>query len=77
MEKINQQAQEALDFVGIQLSAETRVFDLSRTEKALLAIARAIAINAEILVLDEPTASLPASDVEHLFVVLNRLRSQG
>ncbi|WP_373752021.1 ATP-binding cassette domain-containing protein [Jeotgalibaca porci] len=55
--KIQEQAQQALDFVGIQLSADTRVFDLSRTEKALLAIARAIAINAEILVLDEPTAS--------------------
>ncbi|MCT8546456.1 sugar ABC transporter ATP-binding protein [Glaesserella parasuis] len=75
--KIREQAQQALDFVGIQLSADTRVFDLSRTEKALLAIARAIAINAEILVLDEPTASLPASDVEHLFTVLNRLRDQG
>ena len=75
--KIREQAQKALDFVGIQLSADTRVFDLSRTEKALLAIARAIAINAEILVLDEPTASLPASDVEHLFTVLNRLRDQG
>lgn len=75
--EIRKQAQKALDFVGIQLSADTRVFDLSRTEKALLAIARAIAINAEILVLDEPTASLPASDVEHLFTVLNRLRSQG
>ncbi|VGM95949.1 Ribose import ATP-binding protein RbsA [uncultured Avibacterium sp.] len=75
--KINQQAQQALDFVGIKLSAETRVFDLTRTEKALLAIARAIAVDAEILVLDEPTASLPASDVEHLFSVLNRLRSKG
>lgn len=76
-EKVREQSQKALDFVGIQLSADTRVFDLSRTEKALLAIARAIAINAEILVLDEPTASLPASDVEHLFTVLNRLRDQG
>lgn len=76
-QQIRKQAQKALDFVGIQLSADTRVFDLSRTEKALLAIARAIAINAEILVLDEPTASLPASDVEHLFTVLNRLRTQG
>ncbi|QIM61906.1 sugar ABC transporter ATP-binding protein [Pasteurellaceae bacterium Orientalotternb1] len=75
--EIRRQAQQALDFVGIQLSADTRVFDLSRTEKALLAIARAIAVNAEILVLDEPTASLPASDVEHLFTVLNRLRDQG
>ncbi|MBF0785042.1 sugar ABC transporter ATP-binding protein [Muribacter muris] len=75
--KIREQAQRALDFVGIELSAQTRVFDLSRTEKALLAIARAIAVNAEILVLDEPTASLPADDVAHLFNVLNRLRSQG
>ncbi|QGM80032.1 sugar ABC transporter ATP-binding protein [Otariodibacter oris] len=75
--KIREQAQQALDFVGIQLSADTRVFDLSRTEKALLAIARAIAIKAEVLVLDEPTASLPASDVEHLFTVLNHLRSEG
>ncbi len=75
--KVREQSQKALDFVGIKLSADTRVFDLSRTEKALLAIARAIAVNAEILVLDEPTASLPASDVEHLFTVLNRLRSQG
>lgn len=76
-QQIRKQAQQALDFVGIKLSADTRVFDLSRTEKALLAIARAIAINAEILVLDEPTASLPASDVAHLFTVLNRLREQG
>ncbi|PJG84252.1 sugar ABC transporter ATP-binding protein [Conservatibacter flavescens] len=75
--KIREQAQKALDYVGIKLSADTRVFDLSRTEKALLAIARAIAINAEVLILDEPTASLPASDVEHLFTVLNRLREQG
>ncbi|GAB1669323.1 sugar ABC transporter ATP-binding protein [Mannheimia haemolytica] len=75
--KVREQSQKALDFVGIKLSADTRVFDLSRTEKALLAIARAIAVNAEILVLDEPTASLPASDVEHLFTVLNRLRDQG
>ncbi|MDH2924625.1 monosaccharide ABC transporter ATP-binding protein (CUT2 family) [Nicoletella semolina] len=76
-QKIRHQAQQALDAVGIKLSADTRVFDLSRTEKALLAIARAIAVNAEILVLDEPTASLPASDVEHLFTVLNCLREQG
>lgn len=75
--KVREQSQKALDFVGIKLSADTRVFDLSRTEKALLAIARAVAVNAEILVLDEPTASLPASDVEHLFSVLNRLREQG
>lgn len=71
------QAQKALDFIGVNFDVNMRVFNLTRTEKALLAIARAIAVNAEILVLDEPTASLPASDVKYLFTVLNRLREQG
>lgn len=75
--KVRHQAQQALSSVGIDLDPDTRVFDLSRTEKALLAIARAIAVNAKILILDEPTASLPASDVKHLFSVLHRLRQQG
>ncbi|WJV62062.1 sugar ABC transporter ATP-binding protein [Pectobacteriaceae bacterium CE70] len=69
-------ARQALQDVGIDLDPQTRVFDLSRTEKSLLAIARAVAVNAEVLVLDEPTASLPASDVRHLFTVLNHLRSK-
>lgn len=75
--KVRQQAVDALDYVGIDLDPDTRVFDLSRTEKALLAIARSIAVNAQLLILDEPTASLPASDVKHLFSVLNRLKQKG
>lgn len=74
---VYKKAKEALDFIGVDILPETRVFDLSRTEKALLAIARAIAVNAKVLILDEPTASLPASDVKHLFVVLEKLRKKG
>ncbi|AHG19352.1 sugar ABC transporter ATPase [Chania multitudinisentens RB-25] len=73
---IRQRASEALQDVGIVLEPDARVFELSRTEKSLLAIARAIAVNAELLVLDEPTASLPANDVRHLFAVINRLRAK-
>ncbi|TNH05179.1 sugar ABC transporter ATP-binding protein [Testudinibacter sp. TR-2022] len=76
-QKVRSQAEKALAAVGINLDPDTRVFDLSRTEKALLAIARAIAVNAKILILDEPTASLPASDVKHLFTVLHTLKQQG
>ncbi len=50
------QAQKALEDIGIQLDPDDRVFDLSRTEKSLLAIARAVAVDASVLVLDEPTA---------------------
>ena len=54
-----------------------RIQSLSRTEKSLVAIARALAAEAEILVLDEPTASLPADEVARLFTALRRLRDRG
>ncbi len=73
---IRARAEWALKQVGILLDPDARVFELSRTEKSLLAIARAVAVDAEILVLDEPTASLPADDVRHLFEVLNGLRTK-
>ncbi|GAK28045.1 sugar ABC transporter ATP-binding protein [Serratia liquefaciens] len=73
---IRRRAAQALQDVGIALDPDARVFELSRTEKSLLAIARAVAVNAELLVLDEPTASLPANDVRHLFAVINRLRDK-
>ncbi|EXU76920.1 sugar ABC transporter ATP-binding protein [Erwinia mallotivora] len=73
---VRKRARIALEEVGIMLDPDARVFELSRTEKSLLAIARAVAVNAEVLVLDEPTASLPANDVRHLFEVINRLKSR-
>ena len=74
---VRARAHHALQEVGIDLDPDTRVFDLSRTEKSLLAIARAVAVEAEVLVLDEPTASLPADDVRHLFTVLKRLKEKN
>ncbi|MGE4843479.1 sugar ABC transporter ATP-binding protein [Buttiauxella gaviniae] len=71
-----QQAKKALEEISIHLDPDDRVFDLSRTEKSLLAIARAVAVEASVLVLDEPTASLPADDVRHLFRVMNVLREK-
>jgi len=67
----------ALDVVGADIDPDLRVHDLTRTEKSLVAIARALAADAEILVLDEPTASLPANDVARLFTALRRLRARG
>ncbi len=70
-------ASEALAMVGCDFDPTKRVQDLSRTEKSLVAIARALAVEADVLVLDEPTASLPADEVERMFKVLRDLRSRG
>jgi len=70
-------ASEALRLVGCDFDPSTRVAQLTRTEKSLVAIARALAVEADILVLDEPTASLPADEVERLFAAIRPLKERG
>ncbi|CAN7627243.1 sugar ABC transporter ATP-binding protein [Rhizobium sp. LjRoot258] len=70
-------AREALKLVGCDFDPSTRVQDLTRTEKSLVAIARALAVEADVLVLDEPTASLPADEVERLFNAIRPLKERG
>jgi ribose transport system ATP-binding protein len=70
-------AAKALRKVGCDFDPTMRVQDLSRTEKSLVAIGRALAVECDFLVLDEPTASLPANEVDHLFDALRRLKQQG
>ncbi|MEO1292967.1 MAG: sugar ABC transporter ATP-binding protein [Pseudomonadota bacterium] len=70
-------AAEALKTVECEFEPTARVESLSRTEKSLVAIARALAVDSEFLVLDEPTASLPADEVERLFKAIRPLRDRG
>lgn len=67
----------ALEVVGSGIDPEAEVSALRATEKSIVAIARALASDCELLVLDEPTASLPEADVARLFDVLGRLRAGG
>jgi ribose transport system ATP-binding protein len=72
-----ERAARALTAAGANIDPDARVASLSRTEKSLVAISRALAAEVELLVLDEPTASLPANDVARLFASLHRLRAHG
>ena len=76
-DEVERFAAEALAKVDCEFDPTTRVEDLSRTEKSLVAIARALAVDSEFLVLDEPTASLPADEVERLFAAIRPLRDRG
>ena len=71
---ITAMARASLERVAPGIDPRKRVSDLTRTEKSLVAIARALGVHAGILVLDEPTASLPQDDVAVLFDVLRELK---
>jgi ribose transport system ATP-binding protein len=70
-------AADALDTMDCAVSPSRLVGRLSAAEKSMVAIARALAIEAEVIVLDEPTATLPEVDVATLHEVLRRLRGRG
>ncbi|MBZ9599130.1 sugar ABC transporter ATP-binding protein [Streptomyces erythrochromogenes] len=67
----------ALRIVAGHLDADARIADLAPAERSLVAIARALAKQARLFVLDEPTATLPAADCARLFDVLHALRDRG
>jgi ribose transport system ATP-binding protein len=68
---------DALAQVDCHFDPTMRVRDLTRTEKSLVAIARALAVESDVLVLDEPSASLPADEVHRLFAALRPLKARG
>jgi ribose transport system ATP-binding protein len=70
-------ARRVMQRVGCDIDPSRRIFSLTRAEKSLLAIGRSLEVQAKVLVLDEPSASLPMADVERLFEVLRHLRQQG
>lgn len=72
-----QSTERALERVGCNFSPSMRVSRLTRADKSLVAIARALAVDCDYLVLDEPSASLPSEDVVRLFDVLRQLRVDG
>ena len=72
-----QTARKALHQIGVDIDPDTRVRSLSRTEQSLVAIARAITTSAKIVVMDEPTASLPADEVARLFDAVRSMRAHG
>lgn len=74
---VRRQATAALDAVDARADPDALAHRLSAAERSIVAIARAMAVTSEILVLDEPTAALPEADVARLLDTLGHLRSAG
>jgi ribose transport system ATP-binding protein len=75
--RVRRAASEALASMGADIEPDAPVSALPAAERSLVAIGRALAVKADVLVLDEPTAALPDADVAHLLDALRRLRATG
>ncbi len=63
--------------MGLDIDVAAQVADLDVAERQLIAIARAMAREPKVLILDEPTSSLSATEAERLFKLLDHLRETG
>ncbi len=70
-------AHEALRELAPHLSVHERVKNLSPSQKQLVEVAKALSKHPQILILDEPTASLSFDQVKRLFEIINKLKKQG
>ncbi|WP_343735405.1 sugar ABC transporter ATP-binding protein [Acidovorax sp.] len=74
---MREKTREALAKVGLPLDPDTRVRKLIVAEKQLVEIARALARNARLLIMDEPTATLTPGETERLFALMAGLKAAG
>ncbi len=66
-----------LEELGLSLDPRIKARELSVAQQQLVEIARALSINARVLIMDEPTSSLTQGEVDELFKIVRRLRSSG
>ena len=76
-QKMNELASEALKRVGLDVDPQRKLGTLSVSQMQLVEIAKAVSVGAKIVIMDEPTSSLTHNEVETLFSIVNRLRSEG
>ncbi|SCE08169.1 monosaccharide ABC transporter ATP-binding protein, CUT2 family [Streptomyces sp. IgraMP-1] len=75
--KMEADAEELLARVGVQVSPRARVRDLGIARLQMVEIAKALSLDARVLIMDEPTAVLTSEEVEKLFAIVRQLRADG
>ncbi|MDC7239626.1 MAG: ATP-binding cassette domain-containing protein, partial [Spirochaetales bacterium] len=75
--KMNRMAEKALAKVGLELSVTRALGEYSVAIQQMVAIARAVDVEAKVLILDEPTSSLDDNEVKKLFEVMRSLKADG
>jgi len=75
--KMYRESERLLGQLGIHMDLKTKARALSIAQQQMVEIARALSMNARILIMDEPTSALTLSEVADLFRIVRRLRDDG
>ncbi|KKB86560.1 D-ribose transporter ATP-binding protein [Devosia limi DSM 17137] len=71
------EAQETLDSMASGIDANIKLKELGIAKKHLVAVARALSIDAQVVIMDEPTAALSQKEIEELYVLIELLKEDG
>ncbi|MBI4473834.1 MAG: sugar ABC transporter ATP-binding protein, partial [Acidobacteria bacterium] len=75
--KMESDASRHLSRLGVEISPRTPLAKLSLAQRQLVEIAKALSLNARVLIMDEPTSSLTVAESERLFEIVKELRAHG
>ena len=74
---MNDQARVLLARIGADLDMKVKLRDLGIASKHLVAIARALSVDARVVIMDEPTAALSYKEINELYDLVERLKAEG
>ncbi|HBF40157.1 MAG TPA: D-xylose ABC transporter ATP-binding protein [Firmicutes bacterium] len=75
--KMYSDATQLLETIGVKINPKTVIRKLSNADKQMVEIARAVSQNSSLVIMDEPTSSLSEHEVEALFKVIEKLKSEN
>ncbi len=76
-EQINAKTSELFAMMHLKLDPRAKVADLTVAKQQMVEIAKALSYNAEVLIMDEPTAALTETEIDELFNIIRQLRAKG
>jgi len=73
----NKEAKKILDFLDMDMKPTQKVSELTVSKQQMVEIAKAISMNAKVIIMDEPTSALSEKEIIELFKVIKELKSKG
>jgi len=77
LKKLYASAQQILNDLGVDIDARTPVKELGVAQQQMVEVAKALSLDAKILIMDEPTSALTEQEIEKLFATIRRLLKKG